>query len=671
MKTNQYNLNLHVVRGIAVIVILLLFTNKGNAQNRTSKPSKDLLYPGEWHFKGHIGGYIDTIAQARLLSLQNWNIIYPETEDAFRIREDDKSYPSKGLWRGEFWGKYILSAIAAQRYYHSNELTNRIRGAVKGLLSTQDSNGYIGTYTHSNFVEGDNWNVWNRKYTLWGLIEAWQLLKDPTLLTSAEHFTDHLISEVGPNATNIVKTGNFYGMPSSSILYPIVKLYTATGKKRYLEYAKYIVDQWSKLPNGMPDILNKGIGNVTVYAWFPEPFQWAKGYELTSCVEGLVELFKVTGNENYFKAAENIHGVLVKSERTPVGSVSFDDKYIGANGLINTVSEICDAVYWNRLSYELFTLTGNEKYIAEIERTFYNSLLCAFKPDGTWGLRRLRMSYYHIPAHNHFLQNHQCCTDNLPRGLFQAADAALTSNSTSVFLSFFNEGEGGVVLASGSKVHFKTEGDYLNTSRVAITVSLNKSEKFNLKLRIPQWSKNTIVKVNNIVQKENIANNWMTINRNWKNGDVIEVLFTMGVRWELFDTTRFAANDPIVEWHKKQWSSIVFKKGSNATINSEYSHIPSLSSADALPQIPAITFFYGPIALARDVRITDSDIFSTVALPENAAGISISPIKAPAGIWKAFQINLKDGQKLKFCDFSSAGNTWNEASLFNTWCIIK
>lgn len=46
-------------------------------------------------------------------------------------------------------GKYILSAIAACRYYSSQELKARIKEAVDGLLSTQDENGYIGTYTDS------------------------------------------------------------------------------------------------------------------------------------------------------------------------------------------------------------------------------------------------------------------------------------------------------------------------------------------------------------------------------------------------------------------------------------------------------------------------------------------------------------------------------------------
>ena len=51
--------------------------------------------------------------------------------------------------------------------------------------------------------------------------------------------------------------------------------------------------------------------------------------------------------------------------------------------------------------------------------------------------------------------------------------------------------------------------------------------------------------------------------------------------------------------------------------------------------------------------------------------VIIQHIKPPGGIWKAFELNLGQGQIIKFCDFSSAGNTWSDISGFNTWCILK
>lgn len=654
-------------------LMLLVFTcQAAHISGRETYPGKGFI-AGEWQFSGHIGNYINKISKQRILDKDKWELIYPETEEAFRLREDDRNYPQVGRWRGEFWGKYILSAIAASRYYHSDELKVRVADAVKGLISTQGPNGYIGTYAHSDFVIGNNWNVWNRKYTLWALVEAWELLGDQNILNSTKRFVTHLISEVGPDAASIVKTGNFYGMPSSSILQPMVKLYNATGDKKYLKYAEYVVRQWSDHPDGLPDILNKGLSGVPIHEWFPknDPIVWAKAYELVSCVEGLAELYEVTGESKYLEAASNIHLALAQWERTPVGSLGFYDKFTGAGGLINTLSEICDAVYWNRLSYKMFKITGEEKYIEEIERTLYNTLLSAYNPEGTWSLRALRMSHIHLPADNHFLYNHHCCTDNLPRGLFQAAEGVLGNRDNKIYLSLYNEGKGRVVLPSGRYAEIDIRGDFLENGGATISLSVDQPENFSFLFRIPRWSRQTRIKINGQEQKGNVADRWMEINRKWKKGDQIDVSFTLSVWWENFDNTKSRDLYHDVVFYQKKWAELKFPGASNEEINRRYTPMTSLSPIDALPHKRAMTYFYGPLALSRDVRITEGDIFSPIRFSPVTDAISIRPVSPPQGIWKEFEISLGQDRSIKFCDFSSAGNTWNLDSEFNTWCILK
>jgi hypothetical protein len=50
--------------------------------------------------------------------------------------------------------------------------------------------------------------------------------------------------------------------------------------------------------------------------------------------------------------------------------------------------------------------------------------------------------------------------------------------------------------------------------------------------------------------------------------------------------------------------------------------------------------------------------------------IKVNRIQAPPFIRRAFELDLGNGQIIKFCDFSSAGNTWSKESLFNTWCLL-
>ncbi|MEX0321750.1 MAG: beta-L-arabinofuranosidase domain-containing protein [Puniceicoccaceae bacterium] len=634
----------------------------------------DSIVSGDWRFKGHIGSRIDRIAQNRILSEEAWASIYPETEEAFRVRQDDGAYPKFGAWRGEFWGKYTLSVIAAARYYDSDILKSRVAEAVKGLAQYQNPNGYIGTYKRSDFLVGNNWNIWGRKYTLWALLEAWELLGDDEILEIAKRLTDHVISEVGPAAVDIATTGKFHGMPSSSILQPVVKLHYATGEKKYLEFAEYIVSRWSEQPDGLPDILNKGLAGEPIHKWSDtiDPYDWAKGYELISCVEGLVELYKVTGKKDYLQAASNIHEQMVKWERSPIGSVGFNDKLVGSNAMINALSEVCDAVYWNRLSFEMFKQTGDAAYIEEMERTLYNSLLASFNQEGDWGLRRLRMSHAHVPAQNHFLMHHQCCTDNLPRGLFQAADSVLMRKKKTLYLNLFAQGEGSIELDSGRILEMSLDGDFLNGESCTVNVGLEKSERFILNIRVPKWSPWSMVFVNGREEKTvQRGQEWIEVDRKWKDGDVVVIKFDLPLRWELYEPSRAETLFKPAEEYVDLWASYMFKGATSEELTKRYGHVTSLSPEDALGAEKAITYFYGPLALARDVRITKGDIFETLPFDPSILMAKLEQIRPAKGMWKAFQLEFKDGKIMQMCDFSSAGNTWNKDSLFSTWCIVE
>ena len=63
-------------------------------------------------------------------------VIYAETEEAFRLREDDSLGP--GFWRGEFWGKWVISSCRIARYKNDGELKNFLHQAALNLIATAE-----------------------------------------------------------------------------------------------------------------------------------------------------------------------------------------------------------------------------------------------------------------------------------------------------------------------------------------------------------------------------------------------------------------------------------------------------------------------------------------------------------------------------------------------------
>ena len=79
-----------------------------------------------FEFRGVLGERIDANLRQWLLTAPRAN---PGMLDMFRVR-DRKPEPDLMPWAGELVGKYLLSAIHAQRMARSEELDRTVRGVV-------------------------------------------------------------------------------------------------------------------------------------------------------------------------------------------------------------------------------------------------------------------------------------------------------------------------------------------------------------------------------------------------------------------------------------------------------------------------------------------------------------------------------------------------------------
>ena len=78
-------------------------------QNPVIKDVWQLSSLDQVSLKGKVGQEIEKVLRARILSDLATEKILPEAITAFQKRVDDRIHPGRGLWRGEFWGKWMLS----------------------------------------------------------------------------------------------------------------------------------------------------------------------------------------------------------------------------------------------------------------------------------------------------------------------------------------------------------------------------------------------------------------------------------------------------------------------------------------------------------------------------------------------------------------------------------
>ena len=366
-----------------------------------------------------------------------------------------------------------------------------------------------------------------------GLIAYYDLTKDPKSLTAACKEADFLIKELKDKNTLIIKTGNHRGMAASSVLEPVCQLYARTGDKKYLQFAEEIVREW-ETPEG-PQLISKA--EVKVSGRFPKPVNWygadqgQKAYEMMSCYEGLLELYRLTGKEKYKTAVEKTWQNILDTEINVAGSGSAMECWFGGKDLqvlsIAHYQETCVTATWIKLSQQLLRLTGESKYADAIEQTFYNSLLGAMNCEGSDWAKYTPLSGERMEGSEQCNMGLNCCVASGPRGLFTFPITAVMSGKDGGQVNFYADGTYSIQTPGKQKSEIIQETDYPVSGKIRLKVQLPKPENMVLALRIPQWSKESILTVNGEPVKDVKAGENVRIQGLWKSGDLLDLTLDM------------------------------------------------------------------------------------------------------------------------------------------------
>ena len=561
-------------------------------------------------------------------------------------------------WRCEYWGKMMRGAAAICAYSHDDELYAILRDAVTGLLDTQDVFGRISTYSIEK--EFDGWDVWGRKYVLLGLQYFSEICKEQALrcrITDAMcRHLDYIIEKLGPNEGQKRITdasAHWLGANSCSILEPVVRLYNQTGVKKYLDYAKYIVDA-SSGKEGELKIFAEALENEKI----PSEYCENKAYETMSCFEGLAEYYRVTGEEIYKTMVVNFGRKVLENEVSIIGSCGCTHELFD-NTRLHQVSpefdgimqETCVSVTWMKLCGQLLRLTGSPVYADCIETTFFNAFYGSYNthriettdPSKSMGIIYREIlpfdSYSALRPSTRGRQTggkqrmidgtlYGCCACIGSIGIGFLPPLATMLSPKGVVINFYFEGETVTLTPKGKRLCLATETRYPYADTVRITVNSDCDEAFALSLRIPEWSKKTALEVNG--ETVDVSTGYMEVTRIWRKGDQIELTFDLRI-------TRIDAP-------------------SESDYRNDY-----------------IALRRGCIILASDARLGyDPNEFVDVSFDADGhvEETCLSRYEIP-DCELMLSVPQRNGTVLKLVDYASAGKTWDDKSLYAAWLPVK
>lgn len=476
---------------------------------------------------------------------------------------------------GEMPGKCIRTNSLLYRYNQNPELKKLTKDLVYKLMATEKSNGSISCTAVEDQPGGRDGDIWERKYVMLGLLQYYtDVEQDPRVLSALEKEAKSVIDQVGPAPKkSITELGwSSTKIESSSILEPMMRLYFITGKKDYLDFAEYIVRTGaSKGSNIFQQVLE---GTPVHEVGKPYP----KAYEMTSIWEGLAEYYRATGDPRWKACLDNFFNDVKDNEITIIGNAGSDIYWPRLNGEgwsntaveqtnpdIKRMMETCVGVTWMKYCSQYLRLTGDPTAVDYISKYAYNGLLGAMKPDGR--------SFSYVNLLNGAKVTDRgwgtnidgravtCCNLSGPCGLSYLPYIAAMQSKEGPVINLYNAGTVSAKTAAGNDVRLEIVTEYPRANEVKISVNPDSKEKFTVKLHIPSWSENTYVAVNGKYVGEIKAGKYLDLERGWKPGDSIYIIFDM--RAKLIKASENGRNPEGKYFQAVQWGPLVLARDEN------------------------------------------------------------------------------------------------------------
>lgn len=613
----------------------------------------------KYDFKGIVDESIRYIEEIQLLKPQLWSKFVKQ----YRTEAD-----SDGGWRGEYWGKMMRGASFVYSYTKNEALYNILYKTVEDMINCADNFGRISTYPISS--EFGAWDLWARKYVLLGMQYFMEICNDgefnKRIVDSMQKQADYIISKIGsPNEgkTPITSASNSWGgLNSSSILEPIMKLYNITKEKRYLDFASHIVNEGG---TNIANIFDLAYENKL----YPYQYPITKAYEMTSCFEGLLEYYKVTGNEKHRISVINFADSVLESDFTIIGNCGcagecFDNSTLTQANADNKeiMQETCVTVTMMKFFYHLNRFLGDPKYADAFERSMYNAFLGSINTEGsigridsmvtdkhpdliikplpfdsysplTAGVRGKGTAGLQVMSDNTY---YGCCACIGAAGNGLMPKMALLSSKDGLIINLYISGKIVTKTQTGNDVTIDIQTDYPKHGDIKIKVEPEREEEFEILLRNPSWSKTTSVYVNGI--ERNVNAGYIHIKGLWKKGDEIELKLDMR-------------------------TEAIYPQSNRAE---------SLGDNSKCDKNKHIALRRGPLILAQEARLgynvddpvniaINKDGYVDVEEPDK----DIAPYKHIVEVC----VPLANGKQMRVTDYSSAGKLWTEESKMAAWML--
>jgi len=464
--------------------------------------------------------------------------------------------------------KTIEGASYSLAVHPDPELKKYVDALIDTVAQAQEPDGYLYTARTIDSLHPHEWSGpdrWVKEHELshelynsGHLFEAasahYLATGERNLLNVALSNADLLVRTFGPGKREVAPGHEIVEMG-------LVKLYRITGKKEYLQLAKFFIDARGKRAY---DKTSDNEWKNGEYWQDDRPVidqDVAEGHAVRAMYlySGVTDVAALTGDTQYIKAVDRIWQNMVEKKmyvQGGIGAVPDGERFGGNYELPNATAynETCAAigdVYWNQ---RMFLLHGNSKYIDLMEKVLYNGMLSGVGLDGKsffyTNAMQVTAGFTHSalePQRSGWFEC-SCCPTNILRLLPSLPGYIYAVKDHELYINLFVSSKASLDI-DGGKLEVEQQNNYPWDGHLAFSLSPASLRPFKVRIRIPGWVRNEAIpsslysfeerqvlpahptiRVNGQAVNYHIENGYAVLGRSWKKGDKIELDLPMPVR---------------------------------------------------------------------------------------------------------------------------------------------
>lgn len=450
------------------------------------------------------------------------------------------------------WVEGTAYALAARR---DRGMEAKVDRYAKLMEKAQASDGYLNSY-YQALKPRERWSNLKDMHELYcagHLMEAAVAYYEATgkrkMLDVMCRYADHIDRTFGP------EKGKLKGYPGhEEIELALVKLYRATGEKRYLRLAEFFVNERGKKPyyfnaeletrGEKPDPADMPFDTIQAHLPVREQ-KTAEGHSVRAMYlySGMADVAAETGDASLKQACRRLWRNVTQKRMYVtggVGSTRHGERFTFDYDLPNesAYAETCAAIGLVFFAHRMLHMDRDGRYADVMERALYNNVLSGVSVDG-------KMFFYDnlLAAHPKMCEYTRqkpswrqewfrtcCCPTNIVRILGSFGKYIYSSSFGEVRVNLFVQGSADVEVGD-VPVRITQKTDYPWDGKICFSVDPNAPVSMNLALRIPGWCRKPGVKVNgrNVSLSGITRKGYAMIRRTWNKGDRVKLDLPMPV----------------------------------------------------------------------------------------------------------------------------------------------